>query len=173
MRITRTGNTLTAERSEDGTTWTSITADAAASSVTVSMADDVYIGLALVSNNAGASPTAAEFSNVSTTGSVSGQWQTADIGGGQLESNDPAPMYVRIEDASGTSATVTHPDDTVAVRPAWQEWTIPYSDLGGVNLSRVQTITIGVGSVTSPSAGGTGTVYIDDVGFGKPAAVAP
>ncbi len=173
VRITRTGNTLTAERSEDGTTWTSITADAAASSVTVSMADDVYIGLALVSNNAGASPTAAEFSNVSTTGSVSGQWQTADIGGGQLESNDPAPMYVRIEDASGTSATVTHPDDTVAVRPAWQEWTIPYSDLGGVNLSRVQTITIGVGSVTSPSAGGTGTVYIDDVGFGKPAAVAP
>jgi len=29
---------------------------------------------------------------------------------------------------------------------------------------------IGVGSKTSPKAGGTGTVYIDDIGYGRPAA---
>ena len=173
VRLTRTGDTLKAERSADGATWTSITAVAAASSLTIPMANDVYIGLALVSNNAGASPTAAEFSNVSTTGNVTGQWQTADVGGGQLPSNDAAPMYVRIEDASGKVATVTHSDDTIAVRPMWQQWAIPYSDLSGVNLSRVEKMTIGVGSATSPTAGGTGTVYVDDVGFGRPAMVAP
>ncbi len=170
VRITRTGDTLTAERSADGAAWTSITADAAASSVTIPMAADVYIGLALVSNNAGASPTAAEFSNVSTSGNVTGQWQTEDIGGGQLTSNDPSPMYVRIEDVSGQAATVVHPDDAVTVRPTWQAWTIPFSDLAGVNLGRVETMTIGIGNATSPSAGGAGTVYIDDVGYGRPAA---
>ncbi len=170
VRITRTGDTLTAERSEDGQTWTSITADAAASSVTIPMATDVYIGLALVSNNAGAGPTAAEFSNVSTTGNVTGQWQTEDIGGEQLASNDPAPMYVRIEDASGKAATVAYSDDAITVRPTWQEWAIPYSDLAGVNLGRVEAMTIGIGNAASPSAGGTGIVYIDDIGYGRPAA---
>ncbi|NLT78480.1 MAG: hypothetical protein GXX98_18320, partial [Planctomycetes bacterium] len=44
------------------------------------------------------------------------------------------------------------------------------TDLAGVNLARIQTMVIGVGSKTSPTAGGAGTVYVDDVGFGRPAA---
>ncbi len=168
VRITRTGETLTAERSEDGTTWTSITADAAASLVTVPMANDVYVGLALVSNNAGAGPTAAEFSNISTTGNVTGQWQTEDIGGGQLASNDPEPLYVAVEDSSGNVQVVINEDPEAALKTTWQEWQIPYSALEDVNLSRVTTMYIGVGDRNNPAAGGTGTLFVDDIGFGSP-----
>jgi len=170
VKLTRTGDSLTAERSEDGLTWVPITADAAASTLTISMANDVYIGLALVSNNAGASPTAAEFSNVATTGNVTGQWQTADIGAGQLASNDPQPLYVRIADSAGQSATVTHESLAAVLNPAWQPWQIPFGDLGGVNLARISEMTIGIGNRTSPTAGGAGTIYIDDIGFGRPVA---
>jgi len=168
VRLTRTGDSLKAERSADGITWVSITANAAASTLTISMASDVYIGLALVSNNAGASPTSAQFANVSTTGNVTGSWQTADIGGGQRTSNDPAPMYVRVEDSAGKSATVTSSDDELVLGLTWRAWTIPYSALSGVNLGRVEKMVIGVGSKTAPKAGGSGLVYIDDVGFGSP-----
>ncbi|MDY0356901.1 MAG: LamG-like jellyroll fold domain-containing protein [Sedimentisphaerales bacterium] len=169
VKLTRTGDSLTAERSEDGLTWVPITADAAASTLTISMANDVYIGLALVSNNAGASPTAAEFSNVATTGNVTGQWQTADIGAGQLASNNPQPLYVRIADSAGQSATVTHESLEAVLSLAWQPWQIPFGDLGGVNLARISEMTIGIGNRTSPTAGGAGTIYIDDIGFGSPA----
>ncbi len=168
VRLTRTGDSLKAERSADGVTWVSITANAAASTLTISMAGDVYIGLALVSNNAGASPTSAEFANVSTTGNVTGSWQTADIGGGQRTSNDPAPMYVRIEDSAGKSATVTSPDEEIGLGLTWQAWAIPYSELSGVNLGRVEKMVIGIGNATSPAAGGAGLIYIDDIGFGSP-----
>ena len=137
VKLTRTGDTLTAERSEDGTNWVSITDDAAASSVEIPMTGDVFIGLALVSNNSGASPTVAEFSNVSTTGNVSGDWQIEDIGGAQLPSNDPTSMYVVIEDSAGKTTTVTSTDADLAVTPAWQAWEIPFSALSGVNLSNV------------------------------------
>jgi len=52
--------------------------------------------------------------------------------------------------------------------PAWQPWQIPFGDLGGVNLARISEMTIGIGNRTSPTAGGTGTIYIDDIGFGSP-----
>ncbi|NLZ06592.1 MAG: DUF1349 domain-containing protein, partial [Phycisphaerae bacterium] len=168
VRLTRTGDSLKAERSADGVTWVSITATAAASTLTIPMAGDVYVGLALVSNNAGASPTSAEFAEIGTTGNVTGSWQTADIGGGQRTSNDPEPMYVRIEDSAGASATITSPNEEMGLSLTWQSWAIPYSELSGVNLGRVEKMVIGIGNATSPAAGGAGLVYIDDIGFGSP-----
>ncbi|HPC97099.1 MAG TPA: discoidin domain-containing protein [Sedimentisphaerales bacterium] len=85
-------------------------------------------------------------------------------------SNSAEPMYVRVEDSAGKSATVVNADTAITQRATWQEWRIPYSDLSGVNLGRVERMVIGVGSKTSPKTGGTGTVYIDDVGYGRPAA---
>jgi hypothetical protein len=41
--------------------------------------------------------------------------------------------------------------------------------LAGVNLSRVAILYIGVGDRDNPSAGGTGLIFIDDVGYGHPA----
>ena len=165
LRLTRTGNLFTMQQSQGGITWADVTAS---SPVEIQMNADVYIGLAVCSHDAAIS-TAAEMSNISTTGNVSGAWQTAAIGVAQPEGNSSESMYVTIEDASGGSATVANPDDAITVRPSWQEWAIPYTDLAGVDFSRVEKMIIGVGSATSPTAGGTGTVYVDDIGFGRPA----
>ncbi|HPC95841.1 MAG TPA: discoidin domain-containing protein, partial [Sedimentisphaerales bacterium] len=165
VKLTRTGNVFTAQQSADGVTWTDIVVSPA---LTIEMAANVYIGLAVCSHD-GAIVTAAEFSNLSTTGNVTGAWQTAEIGVAQPKGNAADTMYVRIEDSAGKSATVVNADGAVTVRATWQEWMIPYSALSGVNLGRVEKMVIGVGSKTSPKAGGTGTVYIDDIGYGHPA----
>ena len=53
----------------------------------------------------------------------------------------------------------------------WQPWTIPLSEFtsAGVNMTAVKSLTLGVGNKAGPKAGGTGTVYIDDLGYGTPA----
>ncbi|MGE5294567.1 MAG: LamG-like jellyroll fold domain-containing protein [Solirubrobacterales bacterium] len=164
VKLTRTGNAFTAQQSADGVTWSDV---AFTTPVNITMASDVLIGLAVTSHNASVS-TAAEFSNVSTTGNVTGQWQIAEIGVTQPVGNSVEPMYVRIVDSSGASATAVNSDAVATVRSTWQEWTIPYSSLAGVNLSRVKTMSIGVGKRTAPTAGGTGIVYIDDIALGRP-----
>ncbi len=75
-----------------------------------------------------------------------------------------------LEDSAGHAGAASHsnPDATLAVE--WQEWQIPLSAFSsaGVNLAKVSTIYIGVGDRNSPSAGGTGTLYIDDILVGRP-----
>ncbi|NLZ05314.1 MAG: DUF1349 domain-containing protein, partial [Phycisphaerae bacterium] len=166
VRLTRTGSTFTAQQSADGATWTEIVVSPA---LEILMASNVYVGLAVCSHDA-AMVTAAEFSNLSMSGNVTGAWQTAEIGVAQPQGNSAESMYVRIEDSAGKSATVVNGDSAITQRPTWQAWSIPYADLSGVNLSRVEKMVIGVGSETAPTAGGAGTVYVDDIGFGRPAA---
>ncbi len=165
VRMTREGSTLTGYTSPDGKNWTQ-----RGDTVTLAMTDPVLIGLALTSHNANQA-TSAQFSNVAFTGNVTGAWQVAEVGVAQPEGNDVAPLYVALEDATGKSAVVTHPDANIVGRSGWNEWQIPLSQFAGVNLSRVDTMTIGVGSRTNPAAGGAGVIYIDDVSYGKPASV--
>jgi hypothetical protein len=80
-------------------------------------------------------------------------------------------LYVAVEDTSGSVAVVSHPDENIVTQAGWSEWAIPYSDLGAVNLGRVATLTIGVGDRDNPTAGGSGLIFIDDVGFGHPSVV--
>jgi hypothetical protein len=49
--------------------------------------------------------------------------------------------------------------------------TIPLSEFisAGVKMTAVKSLTIGVGNKAAPQAGGIGTMYIDDIGFGHPA----
>ncbi|HOC64005.1 MAG TPA: hypothetical protein PKI96_12760, partial [Sedimentisphaerales bacterium] len=125
VKLTRTGNVFAAQRSEDGETWTDIVVSPA---LDIAMAANVYIGLAVCSHDP-AIVTAAEFSNVSTTGNVTGAWQTAEIGIAQPAGNSAEAMYVTIEDSAGKSATVVNADAATTVRPSWQEWRVPYSEL--------------------------------------------
>ncbi len=164
VKLTRSGSTFTAQRSEDGATWVDITP---ASPVTIAMGTDVYVGLAVTSHDAAIS-TVAEISSISTTGTVTGAWQVAGIGATQPEGNTPEPLYVTVEDSAGKTATVRHPDAAVTARPEWHAWQIPRDDFGGVNLARVETMSIGVGNPDNPAAGGTGLIYIDDILFGHP-----
>jgi hypothetical protein len=53
---------------------------------------------------------------------------------------------------------------------SWQQWKIPLSEFtsAGVKMNAVKAVTIGVGNRTSPTAGGSGTIYVDDLAFGVP-----
>ena len=82
--------------------------------------------------------------------------------------NAPQTLYVALEDSAGHAATVDHTDPDAVLATEWQVWQIALSEVGGVNLTRIEKMTIGVGNRTSPTAGGTGTVYIDDIGYGHP-----
>ncbi|HCO94019.1 MAG TPA: hypothetical protein DIU00_08720 [Phycisphaerales bacterium] len=80
--------------------------------------------------------------------------------------NDPAPIYVTIANIAGTSATVTHADPAATQIHGWTQWDIPLQEFAdkGINLTDVNTITIGIGNKINPP-GGTGKMYFDDIGL--------
>jgi len=167
VKIERVGSTFNGYYSVDGENWTGM----AWNPQTIAMANDVTIGLALTSHNATVT-TGAAFAGVAEEGGVSGNWQIAEIGVAQpTTGNAIEPLYVAVEDTSGNVAVVTHPNPVAVGISSWQEWLIPYSELSGINLGRVATITIGVGDRDNPTAGGSGMIFIDDVGYGRPAPV--
>jgi hypothetical protein len=150
---------FTVSHSTNGTTWASV-----ANSVptNVPMTSNVYIGLALTSRDANATCQAV-FSNVTTTGTASGQWTHQDVG---ITSNAAEPMYVELSNANGISVVVAHDDPDAATIDEWTEWLIPLQAFAdqGVDLTDVDSIAIGLGTkagVATP--GGTGTMYYDDI----------
>jgi hypothetical protein len=75
--------------------------------------------------------------------------------------NSAERMFVVL---NGT-AVVYHDDANVAQMTGWNNWTIDLQAFAdqGADLTDVNTITIGFGTRNSPAAGGTGTVYFDDI----------
>ncbi|MHC4118035.1 MAG: hypothetical protein ACYSWO_11060 [Planctomycetota bacterium] len=63
------------------------------------------------------------------------------------------------------SAVVYHSDPAATQVPGWVSWIIDLQEFAnqGVALANVNTITIGIGTKNSPAAGGTGTMYFDDI----------
>jgi regulation of enolase protein 1 (concanavalin A-like superfamily) len=167
LKLTRTGDVFKAEHSTDGKTWTPVGSDPAASSATIPMSASVHIGLALSSHSAGVLAT-AQFAEVSTTGTVGGVWTTTEIGVDH-PGNDPAPLYVVLQDSSGRTKMVSHSDSQATTRTGWQAWRIPLSEFAGagVKLNSIKMLAIGIGERSNPAQGGVGMVYIDDVGFGR------
>jgi len=127
----------------------------------ISMGSNVYIGLALTSHDA-ALTCEAKFSGVQTTGTVTGQWQSQDIG---ISSNSVESIYVAIGNVAGTPAFVYHDDSAATQIDTWTEWVIDLSELTdqGVNLADVDKISIGIGDRNNPQPGGSGKIYIDDI----------
>ena len=75
--------------------------------------------------------------------------------------NAAETLYVALND----SAVVNHDNPDAAKRGSWTEWTIDlqaFTDQG-VNLTNVDTITIGLGDRNNPTAGGAGMMYFDDI----------
>ncbi len=91
----------------------------------------------------------------------------------EVVGNDPAPLYIAVEDGTGGTVVVTHPDPEATVLTEWQTWEIPFSELGGVSMSDVEVMYIGVGDRDNPTAGGSGIVFIDEIGIGHPGVVEP
>ena len=166
VKLTRSGDTFTAQYSTDGVAWEDFTdADGVPVATEITMTSSVTAGLALTSHNAGATTT-AEFSEVDIDGS--GSLQVAEVGVDH-PGNTPDQLYVIVEDTAGGSATVEHPDGPAAVNIAdWTEWKIPLADLAGVNLTRVGSVTLGVGNANMD---GTGMLLFDDILVTKPVPV--
>jgi hypothetical protein len=63
----------------------------------------------------------------------------------------------------GAPGVVYHDDASATQMTGWNRWVIDLQAFVGVNLANVNTITIGIGTKNSPAAGGTGTMYFDDI----------
>jgi hypothetical protein len=149
--------------SANGSAWTPM----AWNPQSITMSSNVYVGLALTAHNANAT-CQAKFSNVTTTGNVSGQWANQDIG---ILSNEAEPLYIAVSNTTGTPAVVVHDNRAAAQINTWTEWIIPlqtFADMG-INLTNVDRIAIGLGTqgnMTIP--GGSGKMYIDDIRLYQP-----
>jgi hypothetical protein len=95
--------------------------------------------------------------------------------------NAAEQLYVALEDNAGHVKVVNYPDLKAVQTAAWQEWNIELTQFSGagVNLKAIKKMYIGLGNRTTPRAGGTGTIFIDDIrvypsrcvpSMGKPAA---
>jgi hypothetical protein len=84
-----------------------------------------------------------------------------------VASNAAEPMYV----ALNGNAVVTHDNPNAAQIETWTQWTIDLQAFAekGVNLANVNTIAIGLGNKKNPVAGGSGTMYFDDIRLYRPA----
>jgi len=87
------------------------------------------------------------------------------------EWNDATRLYVALEDAGGHAAAVDYGDPAVTQSLDWIEWKIPWSEFAGVDPAAIRTMSIGLGNPDSPTAGGAGVIYIDDIRGTKPDAV--
>ena len=162
-----TAGLFTASHSVDGITFVPVDDPGFGTSATVQMDTLVYIGIALSSNNPEQTCTAV-FSEAGTTGTITGQWQSQDIG---IVANAPEPMYVAIANSTGAPAPVYHDDPDAATIDAWTKWVIPLKAFAdqGVDLTNVDRIAIGFGDKNDVKAGGSGTVFFDDIGVGRSA----
>jgi hypothetical protein len=79
-----------------------------------------------------------------------------------IAENAADPLYV----ALNGGIPVLHEDPAAAQIGAWMPWDIALQKFidNGVDVTNVTSITLGIGSKTSPQAGGTGTIYYDDIG---------
>jgi len=78
--------------------------------------------------------------------------------------NAAETLYV----ALNGNAVVTYDNPNAAQIEEWTEWNIDLQAFG-VNLANVNTIALGLGNKNNPQAGGSGTMYFDDIRLYTPA----
>jgi len=168
IRVERKGGSFSCFYSTDAVKWTSMSWNPQM----INMGVNAYIGLAVTSHDTGTA--VGVYSSISTTGNVTGSWQVQAIGVAQ-PTNDAAPLYVMVQDNAGKNKVVMHPDPAATTVATWQPWRIPLSEFsaGGVKLTAVKKMVIGVGDRSSPKADGAGRLFLDDIGVGHPAATNP
>jgi len=88
-----------------------------------------------------------------------------------ISDNAPETLYV----ALNGSAVVNHDNPNAAQIDEWTQWNIDLQAFAdqGVNLANVNTIALGLGNKNNPLAGGSGTMYIDDIRLYAPELEAP
>jgi hypothetical protein len=82
-----------------------------------------------------------------------------------INANVEQPMFIRLEDAAGKTATVTHPYAYAVESEPWRQWDIALTEFSGVNLAAIKKITIGVGNETNSGQAleDRDSIYIDNI----------
>jgi hypothetical protein len=82
-----------------------------------------------------------------------------------VNANVAQPMFIRLEDAAGKTATVPHPYTYAVESEAWRQWDIALTEFSGVNLAAIKKITIGVGNGTNSGQvlEDRDSIYIDNI----------
>jgi hypothetical protein len=150
---------FTVSHSANGSSWQPVTG---APPQNISMGSNVYIGLAVTSHDA-ALTCQAVFSNVTTTGNVTGQWTHQDIG---ILTNAAEPLYVAVSNSTGNPVVVVYDNPAAAQIDTWTEWVIPLSAFAdqGIVLTNVDRIALGLGNKGNTTVpGGSGKMFFDDI----------
>ena len=102
-------------------------------------------------------------------------WTREDVGILSLRfygdpSNAPEPMYLALANEGGASATVYHEDSNVTQIDTWTEWRIDLQAFidQGVDLTNINTISVGFGDKNNPQPGGSGLIFFDDIRLYRP-----
>jgi hypothetical protein len=80
------------------------------------------------------------------------------------------PMYVALANADGSIAVVYHNNPNATRVDTWTEWRIDLQRFAdqGVDLTNINTISIGFGDKNNPQVGGLGVMYFDDIKLYRP-----
>ena len=147
VRLARRGSVFTGSYSLDGTNWTQI------QSVTVSMASNVYVGLAVTSQNTGARATAA-FSDVAVRPLSGNQAPTVSLTSPTNGATFTAPASITINATAGDpDGSVTRVDFYRGSTLIASDTTSPYSATWSNPASGTYTLT----AVAVDSAGASAT----------------
>jgi len=79
--------------------------------------------------------------------------------------NEPEPMYVALANINGPAIAVYHDDPNVTQIAEWTKWRIDLQEFAdqGVDLTNINTISIGFGYKDNPQPGGSGKMHFDDI----------
>jgi hypothetical protein len=156
VKLTRAsiGSAFTAEHANDAEHASSIWNPVTASNVInidmgLGVDNECLVGLCLTSHDA-AVVCEADFSGVEINPLVShsmasGPWRSEDVG---IISNDPAPLYVALEDVNNNVGVKYYDED---------------ANFSSVYLTNVDRVYIGLGNRDTPTSGGSGVLYLDDI----------
>lgn len=112
------------------------------------------------------------YSEVSRTYSTAQDWDSLNanvlvVHFRGVSSNPEEPLYVELEDfAANTKLLEYEPVYGILEDFSIERWfvlQIPFEDFNGVDTSQIKSLRLGFGDKTSPSAGGSGQLYIDDI----------
>jgi hypothetical protein len=102
-------------------------------------------------------------------------WTIAGIGELSIwfrgdSANAVDPLYVAISNTAGTPGIVAYDEPDAVTKTSWRQWLISLQTFAdqGINLSNVDKIAVGLGSNGGAAAGGSGTIYIDDIRLIRP-----
>ena len=160
IRLQRQGAALSLFHSQNGVTWNPVLLD---NQPFMSLSGFASLGLMHCVYTDNLTTGAARFTQVLST-SVAPFNLTSSLG---IPLNEPDDLYLRLLDTHGNPPLIIrHPNNPQAVQQSyWDTWQINLSGLTDIDLASIQTLSIGVGDPKNLRPGGTGLIFIDDIGL--------